>query len=195
MQFSLFDYYLIGINVLGFILFAVNIFLYTFTLELQIDKAVTVTALLGGSLGIFISIIIFSIAPKKEILMSRVFIVCVLIIQIILFLIIKGYIKNDITIAFWTFLENHQIFLLYLLTINVITFIVFLADKVLAIKHKYRIRNVTLLVLSIMGGSIGGIIAMYAFRHKINKDYYSIGLPLMLLMQLFVLFFLMNGKI
>lgn len=44
-------YYLIAINVVGFILFAVNTWLYSNTAEGQVDKFLTITALLGGSLG------------------------------------------------------------------------------------------------------------------------------------------------
>lgn len=200
MQLSYFDYYVIGINVLGFILFAINTWLYTHTSDKEIDKVITIVSILGGSLGIFASILIFDRAAKnseqrKDIMMSRVFVLCVLVIQIIIFLIIKGYIKSDITIAFWDFFSEHWIFLIYLIVINIVTIIAFGIDKINAVERRSRIRIVTLLSLAFIGGSIGGLIAMYAFRHKTKTDYFSIGIPLIIIMQVFVIFFLMNGKI
>ena len=47
-------------------------------------------------------------------MMSRVFIVCIFVIQIVIFLVIKGYIAENITLAFWEFFDKHKIFLAYL---------------------------------------------------------------------------------
>lgn len=200
MQLSCFDYYVIGINILGFILFAINTWLYTYTPDKEIDRILTIVSFLGASLGIFISTLIFDrnalkSKQKKEIMMSRVFLWSILIIQIIIFLIIKGHIKNNITIAFWTFFAQHKIFLLYLLIINIITLIAFGVDKIKALEHRSRIRIITLLSLAFVVGSIGGLIAMYSFKHKVKQDYFSVGLPLILIMQVIVIFYLMNGKL
>ena len=85
--------------------------------------------------------------------------------------------------------------ILYLLVINIVTLILFAVDKIAAIEHRSRIRIVTLLGLAFMGGSIGALIAMYVFHHKTKQDYFAVGVPLIILMQIVVLFFLMNGKI
>ena len=66
-------------------------------------------------------------------------------------------------------------------------------DKIAAIERKSRIRIVTLLGLSFVGGSIGGIIAMYLLRHKTRKDYFTVGLPLIIVMQIVLLFYVMNA--
>lgn len=52
----------------------------------------------------------------------------------------------------------------YLIVINVVTLIVFGIDKINAIRHKSRIRNVTLLGLAFIGGSIGGLPPRIAFE-------------------------------
>lgn len=44
-------YYLIGVNILGFILYGINTLLYRFTADGQIDAVLTITSFLGGSLG------------------------------------------------------------------------------------------------------------------------------------------------
>jgi len=42
----------------------------------------------------------------------------------------------------------------------------------------------TLFLLAIIGGSIGSIAGMYAFRHKTKHWYFKIGLPLILILQI-----------
>ena len=127
--------------------------------------------------------------------MSRVFVASVLVIQIILVLIIKGFIGTEITVAFWEFFSTHQLLLWYLVAINVITLVFFAVDKIHAIENKSRIRIITLLGLAFIGGSLGAIIAMYVFRHKTKKDYFTVGVPLIIVMQAVVVFFLMNVSI
>lgn len=70
--------------------------------------------------------------------------------------------------------------------------VAFAIDKIAAIEGRSRIRIVTLLGLAFIGGSLGGLIAMYLFRHKIRKDYFTVGIPLIMLMQVFVIFYFMN---
>lgn len=200
MQISCFDYYVIGINFLGFILFAINTWFFRHTHVKVIDSVITIVALLGGCFGIAASVLIFDrnaikSKHKKEIMMSRVFIFSMLVIQIIIFLIIKGHIKNDITFDFLAFFDKHRGLLIYLVTINVITLIAFGIDKIKAIKHWHRIKIVTLLSLAFIGGSIGALIGMQAFRHKTKTDHFSVGIPLIIIMQAFVIFFLMNVRI
>lgn len=192
MQLGIFDHYIIIINIIGFILFAVNTLLYTYTADKQIDSVLTITSLLGGSLGIVIAILIMDRKAQKGTMMSRVFVICMLVIQIIIFLFIKGFHNDEITFAFWKFFDKWKIFLIYLLVINVVTLIAFGVDKINAAEHRSRIKIVTLLGLAFAGGSIGALIAMYAFRHKTKQDYFTVGVPLIIVMQIVVVFYLMN---
>lgn len=185
--------YLIILNVVGFILFAVNTWLYTNTGEGQVDKFLTIVALFGGSVGILFSILIFDRKAQKGNMMSRVFISCIFVIQLILFLVIRGHIAEDITIAFWTFFDNHKVIIIYLVVINFVAFVAFAMDKIAAIEHRFRIRIVTLLGLAFIGGSFGALAAMYLLRHKTKIDYFTIGVPLIILMQIVVLFYAMNS--
>ena len=77
---------------------------------------------------------------------------------------------------------------------NFVSLIAYALDKIRAIEHASRVRNIILLALAFFGGSIGAITGMYIFRHKTKKDYYTVGVPLIIIMQLVVLFFLMNRK-
>lgn len=184
--------YLIIINILGFILFAINTFLYAYTENGQIDVVLTVVSLLGGSLGIVFSMLIIDRKAVKGNMMSRVFVICILVIQVVFFLYFTGERKQDITFKFIDFFAEHKLVINYLIVINIATFIAFAIDKYNAVMHRSRIRIVTLLILSFIGGSIGGLSAMYLFKHKTKKDYFAVGLPMILATQLVLIFYLMN---
>lgn len=81
---------------------------------------------------------------------------------------------------------------IYLAVINVVTFVVFAIDKRRAMKDAWRTPEKTLLGLSLAGGSIGALASMRLFRHKTKKPLFSIGIPVMLVLQaalvLYVLF-------
>ena len=194
MDLGFLEIYLIIINVIGFILFLVNTWMYSHTEEKQVDSFLTITSFLGGSIGILLAMLLFDRKAVKGNMMSRVFIACIFVIQLILFLIIKGYIAENLTIAFWKFFDEHTILLSYLGIINFVTFAAFAVDKFAAIEHRSRIRIVTFLGLSFIGGSVGGLIAMYLFRHKTKKEYFTVGLPLILVMHVLIIFYLMNIK-
>lgn len=70
---------------------------------------------------------------------------------------------------------------IWLIVINIITFAVFGIDKKKAIDGKFRIKELTLFVLSLLGGSLGGLIAMHTFHHKTRKWYFKFGIPLILM--------------
>lgn len=56
--------------------------------------------------------------------------------------------------------------LYYLIAINIVTFIVYGIDKVKAMKGKWRISEATLLLLAIIGGSVGAWLGMKTWHHK-----------------------------
>ena len=75
----------------------------------------------------------------------------------------------------------------YLIIINVLSFIIMGIDKHNAIKNKYRVSEKSLFILSIFGGAIGTFIAMFVFRHKIRKKAFIIGIPLIIIIELYFL--------
>lgn len=77
--------------------------------------------------------------------------------------------------------------LIYLIIINLITFIVFALDKIYAIKKKWRYKEISLLGMCFVGGAIGGFLAMYLFRHKTKKKLFVIGVPLIIIIHLFII--------
>jgi len=75
-------------------------------------------------------------------------------------------------------------FILYLLIINAVSFFLMLADKLKAKKNKWRIRESTLLVSAAIGGSLGALAGMYSFRHKTKHIKFTLGVPLILVIQI-----------
>ena len=189
-----FEKYLVIINIIGFLMYLINMWLYSHTKEGQVDKFLTILSLAGASPGILIAIVLFDKKAHKGTMMSRVFVISVFIIQIILFLMWKGYMNDNITLALWEPFLKHRILLIYFGIINFITFIVFAIDKVNAQEHRSRIKIITLLGLSFIGGSIGALLAIYLLHHKTKKDYFTVGIPIIMIMQVIVLFYLLNAK-
>ena len=191
---STLEKYLIAVNIIGFLMYFINFLLYKFTGYANIDKLLTILALAGGSLRIFVFIVLFDRKSVKENMMSRVFLICVLIIQIIILLFIKSFHGEELNFAFWEFFGKYKILIVYLAIINFITFATFAIDKIHAIEGKSRIRILTLIGLAFMGGSVGALLGIYIFRHKTKVDYFTVGIPLIMVMQGAVVFFVMNFK-
>ncbi len=77
--------------------------------------------------------------------------------------------------------------IVYLVIVNIIAFIAYGVDKQKAKKGKWRIPENTLLLLAVLGGSIGAICGMKAFHHKTKKATFSVGLPVILILQIILL--------
>lgn len=182
--------YLVAINAVGFVLFLINTLLYTYTESGQIDALLTIVSLFGGSAGIILSIFIFDRKAVKQNMMSRVFVFSILVIQIILVLILRSEPGVGIIASLKIFFVNYRPLLIYLGIINVATFITYGFDKLMAVKGGWRVRIITLLFLAFIGGSVGALFSMYIFHHKTNKDYFTVGVPLIMTMQAFVLVYL-----
>lgn len=78
----------------------------------------------------------------------------------------------------------------YLLLINIISFIIIYIDKQKAIKHKWRIKESTLFLVSIMGGSLGTLIGMYTFHHKTKHIKFTLGIPFIFIIQILLIYYL-----
>lgn len=74
--------------------------------------------------------------------------------------------------------------LLYLLGINAFGFLIMLIDKTKARRGKWRIPESTLMTVAIIGGSIGSLLGMYAFRHKTRHPKFTLGIPLIIVAQI-----------
>ena len=73
---------------------------------------------------------------------------------------------------------------IYLITINALAFGLMLADKIKSKKRFWRIPERVLLGVCAVGGSMGGFLGMKLFRHKTQHPQFSIGIPVMLAIQI-----------
>ncbi len=90
--------------------------------------------------------------------------------------------------------NNKEIFILvYLVSINLISFILFGIDKNKAEKKEWRISESSLLAVSFFGGSIGSLIGMVIFKHKLSKKKFYIGIPCILVLTKVVELILFNN--
>lgn len=69
------------------------------------------------------------------------------------------------------------------IALNIITFLTFGLDKLKAKKGKWRIPESTLLIMAIIGGSIGAYLGMKVWRHKTMHKKFKYGIPAIILMQ------------
>ena len=78
----------------------------------------------------------------------------------------------------------------YLLAINVVAFIMYGIDKYKAKKAKWRIPEATLLLLDVLGGSIGAWMGMKVWHHKTMHKKFKYGIPAILLIQIALMAYL-----
>ena len=72
---------------------------------------------------------------------------------------------------------------IYFLAVSVIAMFVTTVDKARAIKQKRRIRERTLFIWSILGGSVAMYLTMLGIRHKTKHKRFMIGIPLIIILQ------------
>ena len=84
----------------------------------------------------------------------------------------------------------HSCLVCYLLAINAVTFIVYGIDKYKAKKAKWRISEATLLLLAVLGGSVGAWVGMKVWHHTTMHKKFKYGIPAILLIQIALMAYL-----
>ena len=79
-----------------------------------------------------------------------------------------------------------------LICINVVTFLVYGIDKLKAKQGSWRISEATLLSLAVIGGSVGALLGMQVWHHKTKHKKFKYGLPLILLVQIVLIYFIIK---
>ena len=79
------------------------------------------------------------------------------------------------------------LFLLYITLLNLLGLTLMYIDKIKAINNEWRISENTLMLVSILGGSVGSYLGMKLFRHKTKHVKFSIGVPVIIFIQLFII--------
>lgn len=84
-----------------------------------------------------------------------------------------------------------KVLIVYLVVINLVTFIMYGIDKYKAKKAKWRIPESTLLWMAAVGGSIGAWVGMRAWHHKTLHKKFKFGVPAILLLHLALVVYLL----
>lgn len=82
------------------------------------------------------------------------------------------------------------ILIIYLIIINLTAIIITVYDKLAAIKHRHRVRERTLLIVSALGGSVSMYIIMMIIRHKTKHIKFMLGIPLIFILQCAAIYFI-----
>lgn len=82
------------------------------------------------------------------------------------------------------FSDPERVLLIYLAAINIVAFAAMGVDKLKARRGSWRIPESTLFLLAVIGGSLGGILGIYIFRHKTLHRSFTIGFPVILVLQI-----------
>ena len=76
----------------------------------------------------------------------------------------------------------------YLMFINLIAVIVTAYDKFSAVKKRRRVREKSLFLISLLGGSLGMYVTMLLIRHKTRHLKFMLALPVLLIIQLIAVY-------
>ena len=87
----------------------------------------------------------------------------------------------------------NQAFLYSLIVLNIVTFLVYGIDKWKAKQGSWRISEATLLILAVIGGSIGALLGMKVWHHKTMHKKFKYGLPLILLVQIALIYLILRS--
>lgn len=84
----------------------------------------------------------------------------------------------------------HHYSMCYLFAINIVSFFLYGIDKYKAKKNKWRISEATLLMIAVIGGSIGAWAGMRLWHHKTMHKKFKYGIPVIITMQVCLVVFL-----
>ena len=80
----------------------------------------------------------------------------------------------------------------FIAILNVITFLIYAIDKWKAKKNRWRIPESILLLLAVLGGSIGALMGMKIWHHKPMHKKFKYGIPLIMILQIGMLLYVLS---
>ena len=86
-----------------------------------------------------------------------------------------------------------NIILGYLLAVNIASFLLYGIDKYKAKKGKWRVSEATLLMMAVIGGSIGASAGMRLWHHKTMHKKFKYGIPIIIIMQVALAVYLLTN--
>lgn len=84
-------------------------------------------------------------------------------------------------------MSTTEVIIIYFAGVNLLGFLSMGIDKKRAKNHEWRISEAVLFFFAIIGGSIGSLLGMKLFRHKTKHKKFTIGIPIILVLQIGVI--------
>ncbi len=192
MKLPLILYWIAGMNGVGLLLSLLYRSFYSRGRGRWMEPVLIALALLGGSPGVLAGSLLSERKIKKENAMVRVTALCALIIQLAVLWAMRRACSRELSFAFLEFFGGRPWLMIYLAAVNAAALGAYGLDKRRAAAGGKRIRVAVLLGLAALGGSAGALAGMYLFRHKTKKNYFVLGIPMIMAAQAAVIFVLVN---
>jgi len=90
-------------------------------------------------------------------------------------------------------MSSKELIMIYLASMNLFGFLIMGWDKRTAIKDMFRVPEAVLFTVAVFGGSVGSMIGMKVWNHKIRKWKFLVGMPLILVGQLLIGYLLFHN--
>lgn len=81
---------------------------------------------------------------------------------------------------------------IYFFIINLFAIFLMKYDKVKAINNQFRVSEKTLFLIALILGGIGIYIGMYLFRHKTKHVKFTVGIPLIIILNILTIYYLIS---
>ena len=178
--------YLLTVNVVAFLAFTIDFLLYKFAdRELVDHRLLSLFAVAGGGVGMLLAFLLWDRHVVKDNVAWRLIAVLGIIVWALVTLCVYGVVRLDVE-ALLAPLDLGALapIGIYVLAMSAVTFCVFAYDKWQAEHGGWRVREFVLLALSLLGGAVGGLLAMHLVRHKTRVYYFAWGLPIMIALQI-----------
>ena len=82
--------------------------------------------------------------------------------------------------------------IIYVFFINIYALFLMKYDKVKAINNQHRLSEKTLFLIALILGGIGIYIGMYLFRHKTKHVKFTVGIPLIIILNILTIYYLIS---
>ena len=196
MSLTSFQWYVIAINIIAFLVYTIDYQIYKHGGDgIKPEVLCNIVTIFGGAFGTLVAEVLWNRRINKLNAQSRIYTVVCLIIQIAFFWVLWGPNHETAKAQALSFYDSHKNLCVYYLIINIVTFILFAIDKIKALVGAWRIREVILLGLCLLGGGVGGILAMDICNHKVKSAHFMFGVPLMICAHLSLMVLITAGII
>lgn len=90
-------------------------------------------------------------------------------------------------------MDLYSFLAIYLVVINILSLLMFGYDKFKAKRNGWRIPESRFLILGLLGGAVGIYLGMRIFRHKTKHTLFVLGIPLLMVVNLVIIYYLIRG--